>query len=63
MFAGLLLARYGYKPLFLERGASVAERVEAVENFIKFGVLDTSTNIQFGAGGAGTFSDGSSPQE
>ena len=58
MFAGLLLARYGYKPLILERGASVAERVEAVENFIKFGVLDTSTNIQFGAGGAGTFSDG-----
>lgn len=58
IFAGLLLAEYGYKPLILERGAAVKERVEAVERFIKFGVLDTSTNIQFGAGGAGTFSDG-----
>ncbi len=58
IFAGLLLAEYGYKPLILERGAAVDERVEAVERFKKFGVLDTSTNIQFGAGGAGTFSDG-----
>lgn len=58
MFAGLLLAENGYAPLILERGASVEERTQAVERFIKEGILDTSTNIQFGAGGAGTFSDG-----
>lgn len=58
IFAGYLLAQYGYKPLIVERGASVGERVEAVERFIRDGILDTSTNIQFGAGGAGTFSDG-----
>ncbi len=58
IFAGYLLALYGYKPLIIERGASVAERVEAVERFTEDGILDTSTNIQFGAGGAGTFSDG-----
>jgi len=58
MFAGLLLARHGYRPVIYERGASVAERVEKVERFIRTGVLDTETNIQFGAGGAGTFSDG-----
>ena len=58
MFAGLMLAENGYRPLILERGAAVDERVAAVERFIKDGVLDTDTNIQFGAGGAGTFSDG-----
>ncbi len=58
MFAGLVLAEYGYAPIILERGASVPERVEAVEKFIREGSLDTNTNIQFGAGGAGTFSDG-----
>ncbi len=58
MFAGLLLAEHGYRPLILERGACVSERVAAVEKFIRDGILDTSTNIQFGAGGAGTFSDG-----
>lgn len=58
MFAGLRLAENGYKPIILERGAAVDERVDAVEKFIKDGVLDTNTNIQFGAGGAGTFSDG-----
>lgn len=58
MFAGLLLSEMGYKPLILERGADVEERTAAVERFIKLGVLDTNTNIQFGAGGAGTFSDG-----
>lgn len=58
IFAGLLLAEYGYRPLILERGASVDERVRAVDKFISEGILDTSTNIQFGAGGAGTFSDG-----
>lgn len=58
MFAGLLLARHGYRPLILERGGSVSERVEKVERFMAGGAFDTETNIQFGAGGAGTFSDG-----
>lgn len=58
IFAGLLLAENGYEPLILERGASVEERTAAVERFINDGILDTNTNIQFGAGGAGTFSDG-----
>lgn len=58
MFAGLLLAKYGFRPVIYERGAAVSERVEKVEHFISSGELDTDTNIQFGAGGAGTFSDG-----
>ena len=58
MFAGLLLAENGYAPVIIERGSSVDERVAAVERFMRDGVLDTDTNIQFGAGGAGTFSDG-----
>lgn len=58
MFASLILAENGYAPIVLERGAAVEERVSAVERFINEGVLDTNTNIQFGAGGAGTFSDG-----
>lgn len=58
MMAALTLAENGYSPLVLERGASVDERVEAVEKFWKSGILDTNTNVQFGEGGAGTFSDG-----
>ena len=58
MFAGLLLAENGYAPLVLERGADVEERTAAVERFISRGAFDVNTNIQFGAGGAGTFSDG-----
>ena len=58
MFAGLLLAREGYRPLILERGGSVEERCAAVDRFVRDGVLDPECNIQFGAGGAGTFSDG-----
>lgn len=58
MFASLLLAENGYAPIVLERGSSVDERVAAVERFVRDGVLDTETNVQFGAGGAGTFSDG-----
>ena len=58
MFASLYLAKYGYRPIVLERGSSVSERVAAVERFNKDGVLDTESNIQFGAGGAGAFSDG-----
>ena len=58
MFAALLLAERGYKPTLIERGGSVEERKAAVDTFNKFGILNTDTNIQFGAGGAGTFSDG-----
>lgn len=58
MFAGLLLAEYGYRPLIVERGANVEERAAAVGRFWKTGELDTQSNVQFGEGGAGTFSDG-----
>ncbi len=58
MFAALLLAQNGYRPLVLERGASLSERVEAVNRFWQGGKLDTESNVQFGEGGAGTFSDG-----
>lgn len=58
LFAALLLARNGYRPLVLERGPALAERVQAVERFEATGELDENANIQFGEGGAGTFSDG-----
>ncbi len=58
LFAALMLARNGYQPVLLERGGTVAERRVAVDRFKNEHVLDTETNIQFGAGGAGTFSDG-----
>ena len=58
MFAALELARAGFKPLILERGAPVDERVRDVEEFWRTGVLRGESNVQFGEGGAGTFSDG-----
>ena len=58
LFAALLLAENGYKPILIERGGSVKERNECIEKFKQTRVLDSDTNIQFGAGGAGTFSDG-----
>ncbi|MDD6095112.1 MAG: hypothetical protein PUC29_05160 [Clostridia bacterium] len=58
MFCALVLARNGMRPVVIERGGSIAERTAAVESFYKTGRLDIDTNIQFGAGGAGTFSDG-----
>ncbi len=58
LFAAWLLARYGYRPLVLERGSLVSRRVEAVEHFWKTGELNPECNVQFGEGGAGTFSDG-----
>jgi uncharacterized FAD-dependent dehydrogenase len=58
LFAALVLARAGARPLVLERGAAVDERVRSVAAFIRDGVLDPDSNIQFGEGGAGTFSDG-----
>lgn len=58
MFAALVLAKYGYRPLVLEMGADADKRSEIVEHFWKTGELDEKTNVQFGEGGAGTFSDG-----
>ncbi len=58
LFAAILLAENGYRPLVLERGGNVEERVAATEAFVTARRLDPETNIQFGAGGAGTFSDG-----
>ena len=58
LFAALLLARQGYQPIVLERGPALDERVKAVEHFSATGELDVNANIQFGEGGAGTFSDG-----
>ncbi len=58
MFAALLLAERGYRPIVIERGDDTDERIRKVESFCKTGKLDTESNIQFGAGGAGTFSDG-----
>ena len=58
MFCALALAKAGLKPIVIERGSDVDTRVRAVESFYKTKVLDADTNIQFGAGGAGTFSDG-----
>lgn len=58
MFAALVLAMAGARPIVLERGADVDTRVRAVEEFRTTGRLNTECNIQFGEGGAGTFSDG-----
>ncbi len=58
MFCGLMLAEMGYCPVILERGADVDARVKAVEGFWSGGEFDPKTNVQFGEGGAGTFSDG-----
>ncbi len=58
MLAGLILARRGYKPILLERGQDVERRSATVEEFWKNRKLNTESNIQFGEGGAGTFSDG-----
>ena len=58
MFAALLLARAGLRPVVLERGKRIEERVRDVSQFFLTGQLTTSSNIQFGEGGAGTFSDG-----
>ena len=58
MFAGLYLARAGARPIIFERGAAVDERASAVENYWNGGKLDERSNVQFGEGGAGTFSDG-----
>lgn len=58
LFCALLLAENGYAPILIDRGESVENRVADVNAFYQNGVLDADSNIQFGAGGAGTFSDG-----
>lgn len=58
MFAALYLARCNAKPIIIERGSSIEQRKKDVDNFIKNKVLNPNSNIQFGEGGAGTFSDG-----
>lgn len=58
LFAALALARCGAKPIVLERGQCVERRQQDVERFWRSGVLDTESNVQFGEGGAGAFSDG-----
>ncbi len=58
MFCAYELALHGYRPIVLERGSDVDERTRKVENFWKTGRLDEECNVQFGEGGAGTFSDG-----
>lgn len=58
LFAALVLARAGLKPILLERGRNVEQRKEDVERFWRTGALDLRSNVQFGEGGAGAFSDG-----
>lgn len=58
LFCALMLSRHGYRPVILERGKRMEDRGRDVEEFWKTGILDPSSNVQFGEGGAGTFSDG-----
>ncbi len=58
LFCGYMLAKQGYAPILIERGKSVEERSADVERFWSTGILDPESNVQFGEGGAGTFSDG-----
>ena len=62
IFAALELARNGYRPIVIERGKGMSERVKDVEAFKSEGVLNEDSNILFGEGGAGTFSDGKANQ-
>ncbi len=58
LFAALMLAEHGYAPILIDRGESVKDRCRTTKIFFDSGKLDPESNIQFGAGGAGTFSDG-----
>jgi len=58
LFAALILAQSGFKPIILERGKAVRERTKDTFNFWRKGELNPESNVQFGEGGAGTFSDG-----
>ena len=58
LFAALRLIEYGFKPIIIERGKDLPDRIEDIKGFWENRVLDSESNIQFGLGGAGTFSDG-----
>ena len=58
LFAAYLLSQAGFKPLVIDRGEMIEKRVKTVEKFWKEGILNKNSNVQFGEGGAGTFSDG-----
>lgn len=58
LFCAYMLAKAGYKPLIIERGENIKNRIKTVEKFWKTNKLNPNSNVQFGAGGAGTFSDG-----
>jgi len=58
LFAALMLAENGHSPILFERGECVEDRVKSVEKFSEKGILNPESNVQFGEGGAGTFSDG-----
>jgi len=58
LFIGYMLSISGYKPIIIERGEPIDDRIKTVDKFFKEGILNKNSNIQFGEGGAGTFSDG-----
>lgn len=58
LFSAYMLSQNGYKPIIIERGEKVEDRVKTIENFWETGKLNKNSNVQFGEGGAGTFSDG-----
>lgn len=58
LFCSYLLACHGYKPLIIERGEAIDERIKSVNKYWQDGNLNVNSNVQFGEGGAGTFSDG-----
>lgn len=58
LFAAYLLAKYNYRPLIIERGEKIEDRIKSVTDFWDNGILNENSNVQFGEGGAGTFSDG-----
>lgn len=58
LFAALTLVQNNIKPIIIEQGQAVEKRKETIDNFLKTGKLNTLSNVQFGEGGAGTFSDG-----
>jgi len=58
LFAAYILCENGYNPIIIERGEDIDTRIKTVEQFWKNGILNKNSNVQFGEGGAGTFSDG-----
>ncbi len=58
LFCALKLVEYGYKPILIEQGSKVEERIRVIDKYRTKGIINTKCNVQFGEGGAGTFSDG-----